>query len=404
MSSEGENGMKKYYLTAAAVCLAMLAAFGFATGVFSGPGVRQTLKVGFIYENDGSTPFTYNFMLAELALKNQYPDQVQILTKSNVQGNETEEPLRELANKGCGIVFINTDSTQVRAVAEEYPNVQFCQISVGDDASSGIPANYHTFGGEIYQGRYVSGIAAGMKLRQMIDEGAVAPDRALVGFVGAFPVAEVISGYTAFLLGVRSVVPQAVMKVRYTYTWSSYTQEKACARALIEEGCAIISQHTNTIGPAVACEEALGTRTVVHVGYNQNMIDVAPAASLISTRINWTPYVTQAVDAVLYGRTIEKAVKGHAHGNDMSAGFAEGWVEIMELNKYIAAEGTQEAVSSAEDAFRRGAADVFRGPYTGVNPADSGDVYDLTQGYAENRSSSAPSFHYVLRDIVEEEN
>ena len=294
--------MKKYYITTLLVSLAVLLIFSFVYNAWTPVSADTVLKVGFIYENDGSTPFTYNFMLAQQALERTYPDQVRVLSRSNVRGSETEEPLRELVKKGCAIIFINNDSTQVRSVALEYPQVQFCQISVGDDASSADPANYHTFSGEIYQGRYVSGVAAGMKLKQLMANGTISSDQNLIGFVGAFPTAEIISGYTAFLLGVRSVVPDAVMKVRYTNTWSNYAQEKAAAETLIREGCVVISQHTNTTGPAVACEEASDFLTVIHVSYNQSMIDLAPSVSLISTRINWTPYITGAVEALMAHR------------------------------------------------------------------------------------------------------
>ena len=396
--------MKKYYITTLLVSLAVLLVFSFIYDAWTPVKTDTMLKVGFIYENDGSTPFTYNFMLAQNALEKEYPDQVLVLSRSNVRGSETEEPLRELVKKGCAIIFINNDSTQVRGMALEYPNVQFCQISVGSDASSADPINYHTFSGEIYQGRYVSGVAAGMKLKQLMENGAVAPDQALIGFVGAFPTAEIISGYTAFLLGVRSVVPNAAMKVRYTNTWSSYAKEKAAAEALIREGCVVISQHTNTTGPAVACEEASAFLTLIHVGYNQSMLDLAPSVSLLSTRINWTPYITGAVGAVLARKPIEKAVDGHVHGNDMSAGLDKNWVEILELNKYIAAEGTSERIAQLIEAFRKGNVDVFRGDYTGVNPLDPADTIDLSKGFTENEKSSAPSFHYVLDGVIEVEN
>ncbi len=396
--------MKKYYITTLLVSLAVLLVFSFVYDAWTPAATDTVLKVGFIYENDGSTPFTYNFMLAQQALERQYPDQVHILSRSNVRASETEEPLRELVKKGCAIIFINNDSTQVRSMALEYPNVQFCQISVGSDASSADPINYHTFSGEIYQGRYVSGVAAGMKLKQLMDNGVIGSDKTLIGFVGAFPTAEIISGYTAFLLGVRSVVPQATMKVRYTNTWSNYAREKAAAEALIRDGCVVISQHTNTTGPAVACEEASNFLTVIHVGYNQSMIDLAPSVSLVSTRINWTPYITGAVGAVLAHKPIEKAVDGNAHGNDMSAGLDKNWVEILELNQYIAAEGTSEKTAQLTEAFHKGSIDVFRGNYTGVNPLDSTDTINLSKGYIENESSSAPSFHYVLDGVIEVEN
>ena len=397
---EGGTRMKRYYIATVAIALAVILIYGYAIGFWNHQPELDHLKVGFIYENDGSTPFTYNFMLAQSALENTYGERVKILAKNNVHGKKTEESLRDLVQKGCRIIFINTDSTQVRPLAEEIPSVQFCQISVGDAATDAIPSNYHTFGGEIYQGRYVSGIAAGMKLKQMIDTGVISSDEALVGFVGAFPVAEVISGYTAFLLGVRSVVPEAVMRVRYTNTWSSYTLEKACAQALIEEGCVVISQHTNTTGPAVACEEAAATRPVIHIGYNQSTIDIAPTASLVSARINWTPYITGAVAAMLSGHQIEEYVDGSVHGNDMSAGLEKNWVEMLELNPFLAAEGTAERMAQAVEAFRKGKLEVFKGNYIGVNPDDPSDTCDLNQGYTENKDCSCPDFHYVLKDII----
>ena len=396
--------MRKYYITTLLVSLAVLLVFSFVYGAWTPADTDTVLKVGFIYENDGSTPFTYNFMLAQEALERQYPDRVHILSRSNVRASETEEPLRELVKKGCAVIFINNDSTQVRSMALEYPKVEFCQISVGSDASSADPANYHTFSGEIYQGRYVSGVAAGMKLKELMENGVIGSDKALIGFVGAFPTAEIISGYTAFLLGVRSVVPQATMKVRYTNTWSNYAKEKAAAQTLIREGCIVISQHTNTTGPAVACEEASAFLTVIHVGYNQSMIDLAPSVSLVSTRINWTPYITGAVGAVLAHKPIEKAVEGSAHGNDMSAGLDKNWVEILELNKHIAAEGTSEKIAQLTEAFHKGGIDVFRGDYTGVDPSNPADTIDLNKGYIENENSSAPSFHYVLDGVIEVEN
>ena len=396
--------MKKYYITTLLVSLTVLLIFSFVYGTWTPRTEDAVLKVGFIYENDGSTPFTYGFMLAQEAVERQYPDQVRVLSRSNVRASETEEPMRELVKKGCAIIFINNDSTQVREMALEYPQVEFCQISVGSDASSADPTNYHTFSGEIYQGRYVTGVAAGMKLKQLMENGMIGPDKALIGFVGAFPTAEIISGYTAFLLGVRSVVPNAAMKVRYTNTWSSYAKEKAAAEALIREGCVVISQHTNTTGPAVACEEASNFLTVIHVGYNQSMIDLAPSVSLVSTRINWTPYITGAVDAMLAHKPIEKTVDGNVHGNDMSAGLDKNWVEILELNQYIAAEGTAEKIAQLTEGFRKGSVNVFKGNYTGTDPSNPADTIDLSKGYAENENSSAPSFHYVLDGVIEVEN
>ncbi len=393
--------MKRVYIATALTCLVLLGAFLLCFRALNLTGGRENLKIGFIYDNDESTPYTYNFSLAKDALEKKYGEKVEILTASNVLDDEMEEPLRELADAGCDIIFFNGYSPLVMELAPDYPGIQFCQTSYMDMEGMTVPENYHTFKGEAYQGRYVSGIAAGMKIRQMIEEGEITEDQALVGFVAAFPNSEVISGYTAFLLGVRSVVPTAVMRVRYTETWSSYAKEKDAAEQLIEEGCVIISQHTDTIGPAMACEEALESGHVYFVGWGQSMSEVAPGTSLVTSRICWEPYVLSAVEAVMNNRKIEKTVSGHVNGQDVSAGFESGWMEMVDLNTTVAAPGTYSAMLRAiEDLDRSGSLLVFRGDYTGVDPEDSSDTIDLRNGYIENEHSSYPLFHYILEDVI----
>ena len=393
--------MKRIYITTMLTCLAMLAAFLGLFRLMNITGGKEHLTVGFIYDNDESTPYTYNFSLASDALIKKYGDRVDIRTCSNVLDDEMEEPLRELAEGGCEIIFFNGYSEMVRELAPEYPDIQFCQTSYMDMSDQTVPENYHTFKGEAYQGRYVSGIAAGMKIKEMIGEGIITPDQARIGFVAAFPTSEVISGYTAFLLGARSIVPSTVMHVRYTHTWSSYPQEKSAAKQLIDDGCVIISQHTDTIGPAIACEEASETGVVYFVGYNQSMSEVAPGTSLVTSRICWDPYVLAAVDAVMRNRDIESNMTGHIHGTDVSAGFEYGWVAMEDLNPYIAAAGTEKAMNNAIDMFRRGNTDsVFKGNLIGVDPDDPTDTIDLRYGYVENEHTSYPLFHYILTDII----
>ena len=254
--------------------------------------------------------------------------------------------------------------------------------------------------GEIYEGRYISGVIAGMKLKELLDKGTITKEQARVGYVAAYPYDEVISGFTAFFLGVRSIVPEALMDVKYTNTWSDYSIEKKCADELIARGCVILSQHSDTTGPAVACEEKYAEKEVYHVGYNVSMIDVAPTTSLLSCRIDWEPYIVSACEAVLANKKIEKCVKGNVHGNDIGAGFERGWVEMLELNSLIAAEGSEEKIEELTRDFDKGRIDVFKGDYVGVNPNDGNDTYDLNQGYSENKDSSAPSFHYILRDVI----
>ena len=393
--------MKRTYIVTALTCSVILAALMFFFRLLNLSGGLDHVKIGFIYDNDESTPYTYNFALAKDALEKEYGDKVTILTCSNVLDDEMEEPLRELAGAGCNIIFFNGYSEEVVKLASEYPDTEFCQTSYMDMENITTPENYHTFKGEAYQGRYVSGIVAGMKIKQRINEGFLSSDDAKVGFVAAFPTSEVISGYTAFILGVRSVVPQAVMQVCYTRTWSSYAQEKSAAQKLIADGCVVISQHTDTIGPAIACEEALQEKEVYFVGYNQSMSEVAPGSSLVTSRICWEPYILGAVDAVFKEKPIESVVTGRIHGTDVSAGFEKGWVEIIDLNLQVAAPDTQEAIDSVIERFKKGNGDfVFNGDYTGVNPNDSSDTIDLSNGYIENENTSYPLFNYILSDVV----
>ena len=393
--------MKRVYKITVLTCFFLLSGLILLFRYLNLAGGKDHLIVGFVYDNDESTPYTYNFAIAKDAVVKKYGDKVTIVERSNVLDDEMEEPLRDLAKQHCDIIFFNGYSELVMKLAPEYPKTQFCQTSYMDMSGQTVPDNYHTFKGEAYQGRYVSGIAAGMKIEQMIEEGDITEDQALVGFVAAFPTSEVISGYTAFLLGVRSVVPQATMHVCYTNTWSSYAQEKSSAQKLLNEGCVIISQHTDTIGPAIACEEMAGTRSVYFVGYNQSMSEVAPGTSLVTSRIDWEPYIVTAVDAVMMEKDIESVITGKIHGHDISAGFERGWVDMDDLNLQVAAPGTEEAMNAAIEQFKKGSADfVFKGDYIGVDPEDPSDTIDLKNGYIENENTSYPLFHYILRDVI----
>jgi len=379
--------MKRILLTVV-ICLLVLAAASFLTGFWNNSPKINVTRVGFVYSEDESTPYSANFAKAQHALEEEYGDKVEILFKSNVHSRDSEQPIRDLIRDGVRILFINLDSDIPVTLAREFPDVQFCQVSLPTIGMDGTPENYHSFNGEIFQARYVSGIAAGMKLRQLLDNGALLPRDALVGYVGANASTEVISGYTAFLLGVRSVAPEATMRVRYTGSWSNYAEEKEQTKELIEEGCVIIAQHVNTTASAMACEEAVASgRNVYHVGYHQSMMDIAPSCALVSIRTNWAPYAIQAVKAVMKNEKIEN-----------------GWVELLELNQSIAAEGTKEKTDNAIENMIKGKTKVFSGNYTGVNPLNPANIIDLNTGYTENQYSSNPSFGYVLKEVITVEN
>ncbi|MBR0512619.1 MAG: BMP family ABC transporter substrate-binding protein [Clostridia bacterium] len=397
------------WLLTVVVCLAVLLVVSIVTGYWQkGPAETGVIKVGFVYSEDESTPYTANFVRAQRVLEEQYGDQVEVLFRSNVLSSDAERPMQELIREGCRILFINLDTEIPAILAREYPDVVFCHISMPDVSIEGTPDNYHTFNGEIYQARYVSGIAAGMKLQELLEQNnQLDPASGLVGFVGANSTAEVVSGYTAFLLGVRTIVPDATMRVRYTGSWGNYDAERQATEQLISEGCIIIAQHVNTSAPANVCQEATKNgNPVYHVGYHESMLDTALDCALVSIRTNWVPYVTEAVQAVLNGDVIENAVKGHVHGRDMSAGFDYGWVELLDLNQFIVPEGTKEKVEQAIDDLKKGKVKVFSGDYHGVNPKNHADTIDLNEEeYIENEHSSNPTFSYRLEDciMIEEE-
>ncbi len=393
--------MKRAYLITFITCIIAVAGTFLFTRLFEDDGDR-VVKVGFIYVGDASTGYTGNFIDAQLELEKVYGDKVQIMAMYNVAEGTESEYLQQLVDEGCDIIFSTSYNFGVttKQFAERYPDIEFCMATRDNANEEPYLANYHTFMGAIYEGRYTAGVAAGMKLLELIDKGVITAGQAKIGYVGAYPYAEVISGYTAFLLGVRSIVPDAVMTVKYTYNWNDYLIEKKYAKQLINEGCVIISQHSDTAGPAIACEETDVSTPVYLVSYNQSMADIAPTTYITGCKINWKPYVVGAVGAVMKGKNIEKTVKGKVIGNDIGAGFDEGWVEMLKLNDVIAAEGTKEKMAEVIDGFRKGRIEVFKGDYIGVNVDDPDDVYDLSVGYQENYNSSAPTFKYILQGII----
>lgn len=359
-------------------------------------------KIGFVYVGDASTAYTSNFVKAQEAVEAKYTGQIEAVARYNVSESDIGEALEELVQADCDLIFTTSYGYQweTKEYARAYPEIQFCQAT-GDNANvEPFLDNYHTFMGKICQGRYISGVVAGMKLKELIEEGKITPEEAKAGYVGAYSCAEVISGYTAFFLGIRSVVPEAVMTVRYTDTWGNHLLEKECARELIDEGCVVLSQHSNTAGPAAACEETDRSQTVYCVSYNESMADIAPTTYLGGCKINWEVYMTEAVGAVISGKKIENCVKGNVNGNDVGAGFENDWVRMLEINDFAAAPGTRERVGELIEAFKADQITVFQGEYTGVSPDDAADTVDLRVGFPENEKSSAPTFHYILTDVI----
>ena len=392
--------MKRYYLTAAVVCLLALLAASFVYDFWSPAPSLNIIRVGFLSENDEMTASTYNFEMSRNTLEKTFPGHIEVEIRQNIQAEETEDVLEELVQAGCSIIFTNTRSKVVRSFSEKYPDVQFCQLSGAVPAATDTDGNYHTFNARYYEAHYIGGVVAGMKLREMIDSGIIQPEEALVGYVGTFRNPEIVSGFTAFILGVRSEAPEAVMRVRFTDTSSNFSREKNAAKRLIDEGCVIIAQNSGTSGPVSACQEASADRPVYHVGFNESFIDTGSMVTLVTPGTNWDPYMVNAVQAVRSHLDIEKFVSGSVHGNDICAGFDQQWLEIIGLDGNLAAPGTAEKVQQVISDIISGRLDIFRGDYIGVDLDNIRLRIDLNGGYTENSESSEPTFHYILRNVV----
>ena len=362
-----------------------------------GEGVDvKDLKVGFIFigdENEGYTAAHMNGideMEEKLGL-----DDSQIIEKTLIGEDEgCYDAAADLADQGCQIIFANSfgHETYILEAAGEYPEVQFCHATGTQAASSGL-SNMHNYFTNIYEARYVSGVVAGLKLNEMIEDGTVKEDACKMGYVGAFPYAEVISGYTAFYLGAKSVCPSVTMEVKYTNSWASFDLEKECADALISDGCVLISQHADTTGAPTACEAA----GVPCVGYNVDMTSVAPNTALTSASMDWGVYYTYAVQCMLDGTAID---------TDWCKGFAEGADKITTLNDKTVAEGTEEKVKEVEDAIIDGSLHVFDTSTFTVDGKEldtykKDDTEYISDGYFhESEYGSAPAFDIAIDGIT----
>ncbi len=397
-----DTGMGRVYRITFASAAALIAIVFCINLFLCSKDTGRTLKAGFVYVGDASTAYTNNFVMAMEAIEKRYEGQVETFPEYNVSEENIEEALERLVAAGCGIIFTTSFGygEKTKKFAMDYPEIQFCQATCSNANEEPVLSNYHTFMGSIYQGRYICGVVAGMKLKELVENGRITKEQAKAGYVGAYPYAEVISGYTSFFLGIRSIMPEATMTVRYTNTWGNHILEKKCAKKLIDEGCIIISQHSDTSGPAAACEETEQSKAVYYVSYNESMADIAPTTYLTGSKINWSIYMAEAVGAVLYGKDIEKCIKGNINGNDAGAGFENDWVKMLGINEFTAAEGTKEHVDKLVNDFKHNRIQVFKGEYTGVNPDNPSDTIDLRKGFQENEKSSAPVFNYILDDVI----
>ena len=307
---------------------------------------ESKLKVGFIFLHDENSTYDLNFIKA--AEEACQAAGVEYILKTNVpEGQECYDTAAELVDEGCSIVFADSFGHEDYLIqaAKDFPNVQFCHAT-GTKAHTENRANYHNAFASIYEGRYLAGIAAGMKLNQMIEEGKITADQAKMGYVGAFTYAEVISGYTSFYLGAKSVCPSVTMEVTFTGSWYDQALETEGAQKLIDRGCVLISQHADSLGAPSVCE----ANGVPNVSYNGSTEDAGPNTYIVASRINWAPYFSYIIDCVKNNKAIDA---------DWSGSIASGSVELFPLNEKVAAPGTQEAIDAALAEIKAGTLHVF---------------------------------------------
>ena len=305
-----------------------------------------TVKAGFIFLHDENSTYDLNFLNGAKEACESLG--IEYVTKTNIpEGQECYEAACELADAGCNFIFADSfghEDYMIEA-AKEYSDVQFCHAT-GTKAHTENLANFHNAFASIYEGRYLAGIAAGMKLNEMIEKGDITEDQAKMGYVGAYTYAEVISGYTSFFLGARSVCPSATMEVTFTGSWYDETAEKEGANKLIEDGCVLISQHADSMGAPTACE----TAGVPDVSYNGSTEAACPNTFIVSSRINWAPYFEYCIKAIQSGQAIAA---------DWSGNLQSGSVVLTDFGKVAPAAGTAEAIEAAANDIKAGKIKVF---------------------------------------------
>ena len=316
-----------------------------ATTTADATAATAGLKAGFIFLHDENSTYDLNFMNAAKDACEKLG--VECVTKTNIpEGQECYEAACELADAGCDFIFADSFGHEdyVIEAAKEYPDIQFSHAT-GTKAHTENLDNYHNAFASIYDGRYLAGIAAGMKINEMIANGDITEDQAKMGYVGAYTYAEVISGYTSFFLGARSVCPSVTMEVTFTGSWYDETAEKEGANKLIQDGCVLISQHADSMGAPTACE----TAGVPNVSYNGSTESACPNTFIVSSRINWEPYFEYAINCVANGTPID---------TDWCGSLETESVVLTDLGS-AAAEGTQEAIDAAKADLIAGKVHTF---------------------------------------------
>ena len=323
-----------------ALCLALFA------GCAGNQGSAEKMKVGFIFLHDENSTYDLNFLNAAKQACDKMG--VEAILKTNIpEGQECYEAAADLVDQGCSLVFADSFGHEdfLIQAAKEFKDVQFCHATGTKAHTENLP-NFHNAFASIYEGRFLAGVAAGLKLNEMITEGKFTAEEAKMGYIGAFTYAEVISGYTAFYLGAKSVCPTVTMEVTFTGSWYDETAEKEGANKLIGNGCKLISQHADSMGAPTACELA----GVPNVSYNGSTVSACPNTFIVSSRIDWAPYFEYIIDCVANGKAID---------TDWTGTIASGSVVLTDINEKAAAAGTAEKIAEVKADLESGKIHVF---------------------------------------------
>lgn len=342
---------KKIVAALVAVILAVVGVFAACSKSADNGGDTEkkedsSVKMGFIFLHDENSTYDLNFINA--AKEACEKAGVEYVLKTNVpEGNECYEAAADLVDQGCNVVFADSfghEDYMIKA-AKEFTDVEFCHAT-GTKAHTEKLANYHNAFASIYEGRYLAGVAAGLKLNEIKEAKKLKGDVPKMGYVGAFTYAEVVSGYTSFYLGAKSVCPDVVMDVQFTGSWYDETAEKEAAQALINAGADLISQHADSMGAPTACENA----GIPDVSYNGSTVKACPNTFIVSSRINWAPYFEHIIDCVQNNKEIEA---------DWTGTIQTGSVELTEVNEKAAAKDTQAKLDEVKKGLEDGSIKVF---------------------------------------------
>lgn len=360
--------------------------------------VPADFKIGFIFLHDEKSTYDLNFYMgAQEAVKTMGLKADQVVYKFNVAESQAcYDAAKEMIDNGAKAIFADSfgHGTYMANAAKDFPNVQFYHATGTGTSVADAPANLHNAFASIYVGRYLGGVAAGMKLVELYGDkdGKVADANALVGYVGAYPYAEVKSGYTSWFLGVRSIVENATMKVKFTNSWYDEVAEKSAAEALIADGCKLISQHADSMGAPTACEKA----GIPNVSYNGSTVDKCPNTFIISSRIDWAPYMKAIIASFAV-----------AEENDPFAQYIEGVKDMIgkDFTGDMATFGSVKMSAINADVMAKGTVAKLLEEIRAINnnPSPAAYIFDCSKFTVKNAKADTSEFSKAASITMDED-